>query len=62
MNWIIEDNGFANGDILLPMLKKLGKSYTIWNDEFWETKEYESFPKKSIFHGSLENAAKIMVI
>lgn len=59
MNWIIEDNGFANGDILLPTLKKLGKTYKIWNDVFWETKEYESFPKKSIFHGSLENAAKI---
>ena len=59
MNWIIENDGFINGDILLPALKKLNKPYKIWNDEFWNTKEYESFPKNSIFHGSLGNASKI---
>lgn len=58
MNWIIEDSGFANGDILLSALKKLNKSYKIWNDEYWNTKEYEKFPENSIFHGSLENAAR----
>mgnify|MGYP007102078750 CR=1 FL=1 len=59
MNWIIENDGFTNGDILLPALKTLNKPYKIWNDEFWNTKEYESFPKNSIFHGSLGNASKI---
>lgn len=59
MNWIIENDAFANGDILLPALKKLNKSYKLWNDEFWNTKEYESFSKNSIFHGSLGNASKI---
>lgn len=59
MNWIIENEGFANGDILLPALKKLNKPYIIWKDEYWNTKEYETFPQNSIFHGSLENAVKI---
>ncbi|MBO4638673.1 MAG: hypothetical protein J5710_02855 [Treponema sp.] len=59
MNWIIEDEGFSNGDILLPALKKLNKQYFIWKDEFWTTKEYNKLPKDSIFHGSLENASKI---
>jgi hypothetical protein len=59
MNWIIEDSGFANGDILLPALKKLGKQYCLWSDDFWKTEEYKSFPKNSIFHGSLGNASRI---
>lgn len=59
MNWIIEDSSFSNGDILLHALKKLGKKYVVWTDEFWTTKEYNSFPKDSIFHGSLGNAARI---
>ena len=56
MNWIIEDAGFIDGDILLPALKKLKKQYFIWKDDYWTTKEYKNFPKDSIFHGSLENA------
>ena len=59
MNWIIEDSCFSNGDILLPVLKKLEKPYLIWKDEFWTTGEYKSFPKDSIFHGSLGNASRI---
>jgi len=59
MNWIIENDAFSSGDILLPALKKLGRRFVLWSDEFWLTREYESFPKESIFHGSLGNAAKL---
>lgn len=59
MNWIIEDSCFSNGDILLPVLKQLGKQYLIWKDEFWTSGEYKNFPKDSLFHGSLSNATRI---
>ena len=29
MTWIIENEAFANGDILLPVLKSLGKDYIL---------------------------------
>ena len=59
MIWIIENEAFANGDILLPVLKSLGKDYILWDDNYWNTEEYKSFPKESIFHGSLGNAERI---
>ncbi len=59
MTWIIENEAFAGGDILLPALKSLGKDYILWDDNYWKTEEYLNFPKESIFHGSLGNAEKI---
>ena len=59
MLWVIENGGFVSGDILLESLKKLNKDFVLWNDDFWKTKEYESFDKTAIFHGSLGNASKI---
>lgn len=59
MLWVIENGGFVSGDILLESLKKLNKDFVLWNDDFWKTKEYESFDKTAIFHGSLGNVSKI---
>ena len=59
MTWIIENEAFANGDILLPALKELKKDIILWDDNFWNTEEYKSFPEDWIFHGSLENVAKL---
>ncbi len=59
MTWIIENEAFAGGDILLPLLKELGKDIILWDDNFWNTKEYLHFPKNSIFHGSLGNASRL---
>lgn len=59
MTWIIENEAFSGGDILLLALKSMGKNVILWDDNFWTTKEYMSFPKDSIFHGSLGNASRI---
>lgn len=59
MTWIIENEAFADGDILLPSLRSLGMDYILWDDNFWNSQEYKSFPKTSIFHGSLGNASRI---
>ncbi len=59
MHWVIENDAFANGDILLGSLERLQKEHVVWHDEFWITREYEAFPKNSIFHGSLGNAARL---
>ena len=59
MTWIIENGGFVNGDVLLTSLKNMNKAVILWDDEFWQTKKYLQFPTDSIFHGSLENAAKL---
>ena len=59
MTWIIENEAFSGGDILLLALKFMGKNIILWDDNFWTTKEYMSFPKNSIFHGSLGNASRI---
>ena len=59
MTWIIENEAFAGGDILLPALKALKKDIILWDDTFWNTEEYKSFPKDFIFHGSLGNVAKL---
>ncbi len=56
---MIEDGAFANGDVLLEALRDLQKEHIIWQDDFWTTKEYKTFPKNSIFHGSLGNAARV---
>ena len=59
MTWIIENEAFANGDILLSSLNKLNKKVILWNDSFWQTAEYKNFPKNSLFHGSLGNASRL---
>lgn len=59
MTWIIENEAFSDGDILLPVLRELGKDIILWDDNFWNTEEYKSFPKDFIFHGSLGNVAKL---
>ncbi|MBR5867701.1 MAG: hypothetical protein IKZ04_07300, partial [Spirochaetaceae bacterium] len=59
MFWVIENEAFIKGDILLDFLKKNKKNFIVWKDEFWITKEYQTFPIDSIFHGSLGNASKI---
>ena len=59
MTWIIENEAFAGGDILLPALKALNKDVILWDDNFWNTEEYKSFPKDFIFHGSLGNLDKL---
>ena len=59
MTWIIENEAFADGDILLPALKELKKDIILWDDNFWNTEEYKSFPDDWIFHGSLGNVAKL---
>ena len=50
MTWLIENDAFADGDILLPTLHDLQKDVILWNDDFWQTKEFEQFPKKSAFY------------
>ena len=59
MTWIIEDKAFAGGDILLPALREQNQDVILWDDSFWDTEEYRSFPNGSVFHGSLENAARL---
>ena len=59
MTWIIENDAFSSGDILLPALKELKKDIILWDDNFWNTEEYKSFPKDFIFHGSLGNLDKV---
>ena len=59
MTWIIENEAFAGGDILLPALKALNKDVILWDDNFWNTEEFKSFPKDFIFHGSLGNLDKL---
>ena len=59
MTWIIENDAFPDGDILLPALKDLKKDIILWDDNFWNTEEYKSFPQDFIFHGSLENLDRL---
>lgn len=59
MTWIIENEAFADGDILLPALEELKKNVILWDDKFWNTEEYKSFPEDWIFHGSFGNVAKL---
>ena len=48
MTWIIENEAFASGDILFPVLKELNKDVIFWDDKFWNTEEYKSFCKKNL--------------
>ena len=59
MVWIIEKEAFSNGDILIPALQKMNKEVVFWNDDFWNGGESKSFSCPSVFHGSLENAARL---
>ena len=59
MTWIIENEAFAGGDILLPALNEMNKDVILWDDNFWNTEEYKSFLDDSIFHGSLGNVDKL---
>lgn len=59
MTWIIENEAFSGGDILLSALRELNKDVILWDDKFWNTEEYKSFPKDCIFRGSLENVEKL---
>lgn len=59
MLWIIENDAFSKGDILLDTLKKNDKHFIVWKDELWITKDYKKISNECIFHGSLDNAYKL---
>ncbi len=62
IRWLLEKEMFDdNHTRLADAIQKVGHTFTFWQDEWWDSKEYRSFNDEYIlFHGSLNNASRII--
>ncbi len=61
IKWILERDMFHDKhERLATAIEKNGQEVISWNDDWWETSNLDSYnDEKVIFHGCLENAARI---